>query len=97
MNFYEFSFLLARGEVFGDITDILRMGRITALKKPDGGVRGITFGDMLRRLVSRTVAKQIVAALFQYALPTRVGCECIAHVVQTFTGIDEEATVVSID
>ena len=29
--------------------------------------------------------------LFQYALSTRVGCECIAHTIQTLTGIDEEA------
>ena len=79
------------------------MGRITALSKPDGGVRGITVGDILRRLVSRTVAQQyskrveIATALFQHALSTRVGCECIAHVIQTLIGIDEEATVVSID
>ena len=79
------------------------MGRITALSKPDGGVRGITVGDILRRLVSRTVAQQcskrveIATAPSQHALSTHVACECIAHVVQTLTGIDEEATVVSID
>ena len=78
--------------------DILRMGRITSLSKPDGGVRGITVGDILRRLVSRTVAQQCSKRLFHHALSTRVGCECNAHVVQTFIGIDdEEATVVSID
>ena len=103
MKFYEFASLLARGEVPGEIMDILRMERTTALSKPDGGVRGITVGDILRRLVSRTAAQQyskrveIATAPFQYALSTRVGCECIAHVVQTLTGIDEEATVVFID
>ena len=103
MKFYEFASLLARGEVPGEVMEILRMGRITALSKPDGGVRGITVGDILRRWVSRTVAQQhsirveIATAPIQYALSTRVGCECIAHVIQTLTSIDEEATVVSID
>ena len=75
------------------------MGRITALSKPDGGVRGVTVGDILRRLVSRTVAQQynkrveIATAFFQYAMSTRVGCECIAHVVQTLIGISEEASM----
>ena len=40
---------------------------------------------------------EIATAPFEYALSTRVGCECIVHVIQTLTGIDEEATVVSID
>ena len=40
---------------------------------------------------------EIATAPFQHALSTRIGCECIAHVVQTLTGIHEEATVVSID
>ena len=34
------------------------MARLTALRKPDGGVRGIATGDAFRRLVSRTLAKQ---------------------------------------
>ena len=37
---------------------ILRMGRVTALRKPDGGVRGIVVSDVLRQLVARTMAKQ---------------------------------------
>ena len=78
------------------------MGRITALRK-DGGVRGITVGDILRRLVARRIAQQISkvveesTALYQYALSTKVGCECVAHIVQTLTGSDESATVVSVD
>ena len=34
---------------------------------------------------------------FQYALTTRAGCECVAHVLQTLTDLDEDATIVSID
>ena len=33
----------------------IRMGRITGLSKPDGGVRGIVVGDILRQLVARTI------------------------------------------
>ena len=50
-------------------------------------------GDILRRLVCRTVAQQYSKRV---EIATAPGCECIAHVVQTLTGIDEEATVVSI-
>ena len=39
----------------------VRLGRMTALQKPDGGVRGIIVGDYFRRLVSRTLAKAICA------------------------------------
>ena len=35
------------------IVDSVRLGRITALQKPNGGVRGIIAGDMMRRLVAR--------------------------------------------
>ena len=66
-------------------------------------MRGITVGDILRRLVARTMAQQISkvveesTAPFQYALSTRVGCECVAHIVQAITSSDESATVVSVD
>ena len=62
------------------------MGRITALRKPDGGVRGIVVGDFLRPFVARTIAKQIAkqvevaTAPWQHAL-TSAGCECVAHVL----------------
>ena len=37
----------------------IRLGRLTALKKPDGGVRWIVVGDIMRRFVARTIAKQV--------------------------------------
>ena len=74
MKFYEFASLLARGEVPGEVMEILRMGRITALSKPDGGVRGITVGDILRRLVARTVAQQYSKRGIINARGMRVHC-----------------------
>ena len=48
-------------------------------------------GDVLRRLVARTVAQVLgnnfkaATAPHQYALTTRSGCESIAHVLQGLT------------
>ena len=54
-----------------------RMGRMTALQKDDGGVRGIVVGDVFRRVIARTIAKQSstrseAATPFQFALSTRL-------------------------
>ena len=79
------------------------LGRLTALQKPDGGIRGIVLGDVFRRLVARTLAQQFGPQVecathpFQYALSTRAGTECVAHMVQAFTGMDDEATILSVD
>ena len=81
----------------------VRLGRLTALSKRDGGVRGIVAGDVVRRFVARTMAQQLgdavmaATAPFQYALSTRAGCECIAHALQAITEMDPNATVLSID
>ena len=93
----------ARGQVPEQILPAVRLGKMTALQKPDGGVRGIVVGDVFRRLVGRTLAKQFAeqgqAAThpFQYALSTRAGTECVAHVVQALTSLDPSATILSID
>ena len=53
--------------------------------------------------MARTIAKQVIekveaaTAPFQYALSTKAGCECVAHVLQTLTDLDPEATIMSID
>ena len=94
---------MARGEVPDRIKPVVRLGRLTALRKPDGGVRGIVVGDVLRRLVARTIAQQIAdqveaaTAPFQYALKTRAGSECVAHILQHLTDLDPLATIVSVD
>ena len=71
----------------------IRLGRLTALRKTGGGVRGIVAGDVIRRLTSRTMAQQLgevvkrATSPFQYALSTRAGCECIAHALQALTEV----------
>ena len=95
--------IMSQGKIHDAVMEGIRLGRLIALQKPDGGVRGIVVGDIMRRLVARTMAKQIAkkvekaTAPFQYAQTTKAGCECVAHILQTITDKDERATVVSID
>ena len=85
------------------IEEVIRLGRLTAPRKPDGGVRGIVVGNFLRRLVARTIAKQIAKQVevattsWQYALTTRAGCECVACVLQHLTDGGVQATIISVD
>ena len=59
--------------------------------------------DIIRRLVARTISRQIgpsietATAPFQYALSTRAGTECVCHVRQALTDNDERATILSVD
>ena len=61
------------------IINAISMGRMTALSKPNGGVRGIVAGDILGRLTARTMAQQLSKVVeaatspIQYALSTRAG------------------------
>ena len=90
-----------RGHVPEMAVSMVRAGRMTALRKPDGGVRGIVAGDVVRRLVARTMAQQLgpatkaATAPHQHALSTRSGCECVAHVLQGLTELNPRTTVVN--
>ena len=81
----------------------LRLGRITALRKKDNGVRGIVAGSVLRRLACKAAAQQFSdeflarTAPFQLALQTKAGADALAHVLRFATDTDEEAVVVSLD
>ena len=82
---YEVAVGLARADVPREMLGALRLGRLTALRRPNGGVRGIVAGDILRRLVARTMAQQYAVRVekatspFQYALSTRAGTECVSR------------------
>ena len=101
--FSEVATALARADVPDEIMDAIRLGRLTVLRKPNGGVRGIVVRDIVRRLVGRTMAQQfskrveVATSPFQYALSTRAGTECVIHVLQTLTDLDERATILSVD
>ena len=61
--------LLAVGNVPDEIIDAIRLGWMTALSKPDGGVRVIVVGDLIRRLVARTMSKQIAKKVEETTAP----------------------------
>ena len=52
-----------------EVLQALRIGRMTALQKPTGGVRGIVVGDFVRRLVARTLARQLGRAVESATAP----------------------------
>ena len=60
---WELGCSFAQGRVPVEVIPLLRLGRITALQKPSGGIRGIVVGDVFRRLVARTMAQQLNAAV----------------------------------
>ena len=94
---------LAQGRAPEVAVQAIRLGRLTALRKTGGGVRGIVAGDVFRRLTSRTMAQQLgevvkrATSPFQYALSTRAGCECIAHALQALTEANPDATILLVD
>ena len=53
---------------------------MTALAKPDGGVRWIVAGDVIRRLVARTMAQQLGDAGRYRTVPARPPHESRARV-----------------
>ena len=66
-------------------------------------MRGIVTGEVIRRLVARTIAQQLDPAVeaatspFQFALSTKSGCECVAHCIQALCKTDERLTLTSVD
>ena len=101
--FFQPAELLARAQVPPTIREAIRLGRLTALRKPDSGVRGIVAGDIVRWLVARTISQQLservqaATAPFQCALSTRAGCERVAHALQGITEMSATATITSVD
>jgi len=94
---------LARAELPAAIVSALRFGRMTALSKRDGGVRGIVTGDTLRRLTARTLAQCYAREIedactpYQFALSTRAGADALAHLLRAALDLDAKRVVVSLD
>lgn len=71
----------AKADLPQNVVDLMKLGRMTALKKRDGNARGIVTGCAFRRLVSKAIAKQSAGlfrdatAPFQFALQTRAGMD----------------------
>ena len=93
----------ARATVPREVSECFMLATMTALRKRDGGVRGIATGTSFRRLVAKTLARQFAheveaaCAPFQFALSTRAGTDCVGHAVRAATEANQQATVLSID
>lgn len=94
---------LARADVPPSIIPCLGLGRMVALQKPNGRARGIIIGDVLRRLISRSLAQTYAEAIHtacsphQFALSTRAGTEAIIHTITAAAQANPAHTVVSVD
>ena len=53
--FSQFAGILARGDIPPNALEVIRRDRMSALRKVDGGVRGIVVGDTLHHLVARSL------------------------------------------
>ena len=60
-------------------------------------MRGIVVGDILK-MVAWTLAKQISKQVekAKYALSTKAGCECVAHILPSLTDLRLEVTITSV-
>ena len=93
----------ARAQAPPAALDAIALSRLTALRKRNGGVRGIATGDVFRRLVSRALARAFSGELdeatrpFQFALQTRAGTDSLAAMLRAAVELDPRATAVSLD
>ena len=103
--FHRVGELLGRGDIPEEVASVLSKGRMTALQKSGGGVRGIVVGDVVRRLVGRSIAQQLGKAMegatapFQYALSIVNNGRVRMCGTRTWalSELNPEATVLSVD
>ena len=94
---------LSQAKIPRDTAEALMGCRLTALNKPDGGVRVIATGCSPRQLVARTLAKQFCYVFeadcspFQHALSTRAGTDCICHMSRAARDANPTATILIVE
>ena len=95
--------LLFSGKMAPEITEALGSCTLIALAKPDGGIRPIAIGEVLRRLASRAVCHQWKESLgirfspFQYGVQTKGGAEQVLHVIRTHHSLHPRHALIRID
>ena len=94
---------LARAELPPAVLEGLRVGRLAALRKPNGRVRALVVGDVFRRLVGRVLARHFASQFqdacmpHQYGLSTRTGTEAVSRLLRAATETCPRATILSVD
>lgn len=94
---------LANADIPPAILQALKLGRVVALKKPNGKIRGLVVGDTFRRIVGRALARQYASQLqtaclpYQFGLSNRAGTEALYKWLQAATHLDARTTILSLD
>ena len=94
---------MANAQVPANVVPGLALARLTALRKPDGGVHGIATGDVFRCLVSRALAKGWATTFdratrpYQFALQARAGTDALVAHVRVALDQDPHQVLVPLD
>ena len=102
-SLYDLALILARDQVPTEVSNFLKLARLTALLKPNGRIRGISSGDTFRRLVSKTIARQKQAVLrtlvepHNFGISAKCGTDGLIHLIQFLLDEDPLRVLLSID
>ena len=94
---------VASGNLPENAAAALAASKLTALRKPGGGVRPIAAPSLLRRLAGRGLVRarraELEAALGhrQFAVGTAAGAELLAHSVRALTEAEPDLVLVALD
>jgi len=95
--------ITAQARVPESIRSVSGLSSLTATKKDNNRIRGISAGHCLRRLVARTISKQkqdrlrAAIAPFNFGLADRSGIDSLIHLIRLLTDSDRDLVVTSID
>jgi hypothetical protein len=94
---------LIAGKLDPVITEGLGSCTLIALAKPDGTIRPIAIGEVLRRLAGKAICYQLKEVMrnfffpFQYGVQTRGGCEQIVHTIRAHHYLNRNDVLLRID
>ena len=96
--------LMVDGKLPEDVSPFMAGARLHAVKEKDGGIRPIAVGNLLRRLASKLVAREVATKAasmlspHQLGVGVRGGCEAIVHSVEkVLEEGDQEKMVLQVD
>jgi hypothetical protein len=101
--FHEVLLRVAAANLPAEAADVLALSKLTALRKPGGGVRPIAAPSLLRRLTGRllvtTRKKKLAEGLgkHQYAVGVPAGTELLAHTVRALTEDNPDLVLLALD
>jgi hypothetical protein len=84
------------------ISEALALGRHTALRKPNGRVKGIVAGAVWRRCIGKSLSMQFsdvfasTTAPLRFARQTRAGTDAVGHALRVIAACDPEVVAISL-